>query len=79
MSFDSETNTITLKDDGEILADSGSYFLKVLRGVGNGADAPEELAADWAIVAGWLGCEARELNQDDYDKFGLVFRSLFSG
>jgi len=75
VSFDSKTNTIRFKDDGDILSGSGSFFLKLLRDVGGASNAPKGVAADWTTVATWLGCEERELTQDDYQKFGLVFRS----
>ena len=78
MTFDSTTNTIRLKEDGDFLADSGSFFLKVLKDLGGGPGAPEGLAADWAAVAGWLGCMGRELTEADYEKFGLVFRSYLA-
>ena len=78
MSFDSRTNTITLKEDGDFLADSGSLFLKILRDLAGTSGVAEGLAADWVVVAGWLGCEGGELTQDDYEKFGLVFRSYLA-
>ena len=78
MTFDSTTNTIRLKEGGDFLADSGSFFLKVLKDLGGEPGAPEGLAADWAVVAGWLGCMGRELTEADYEKFGLVFRSYLS-
>lgn len=60
------------------LPDSGSSFLKVLSDFGRESGAQERLAADWGIVAAWLGCEGRELTQDDDEKFGLVFRSYLA-
>jgi hypothetical protein len=75
VTFDSRTNTISIKEDGDFLADSGSFFLKVFKDLGGGPGAPERLAADWSVVAGWLGCAGRELTEADYEKFGLIFRS----
>jgi hypothetical protein len=78
MTFDSRTNTIKLKEPGDFLADSGSFFLKLLKDLGGNPGAPTELAADWAIVAGWLGCRDRDLAEADFEKFGLVFRSFLA-
>lgn len=75
MSFDSTTNTITIKEDGDILADSGALFLKMMKELGSKADAREGFVADWKVVEGWLGCHGRDLTDADYEKFGLVFRS----
>jgi hypothetical protein len=78
VSFDSNTNTITLKEDSDLFADSGSFLLKVLKDLGGASGAPEGLAADWATVAAWLGCAGRELTQVDHEKFGLAFRSYLA-
>ena len=78
MSFDSRTHTITLKEDGDFLADSGSFFLKVLKDLGGAPGALQGIANDWRMVEAWLGCEGRELTQSDYEKFGITFRSYLA-
>jgi hypothetical protein len=78
VTFDSRTNTISIKEDGDFLAESGSFFLKVLKDLGGRSGAPEGLAADWNVIAGWLSCLGRELTEADYEKFGLVFRSYLA-
>ncbi|MEX2271823.1 MAG: hypothetical protein WD690_10150 [Vicinamibacterales bacterium] len=72
------TNTITSKEAGETLADSGSLFLKLMKELGSKADVQEGFAADWNVVAAWLGCHGRDLTDADYEKFGLVFRSYLA-
>jgi predicted DNA-binding ribbon-helix-helix protein len=67
-----------LKADRDFLADSGSFFLKLLRDLGAAPGAPEGLAADWATVTAWLGCAGHELTPQEYEKFGLVFRSYLA-
>lgn len=77
MSFDGKTNTITIREPGDLAADSGAFFLKVLRDLA-AATTVETVRRDWQQIEGWLGCAGRELTQDDYDRFGLVFRSYLA-
>jgi hypothetical protein len=46
VTFDSRTNTIGLKEDGDLLADSDSFFLKVFKDLGGRSGASVGLAAD---------------------------------
>jgi len=78
MSFDSRTNTINLQGNADLSADTGSFFLRVLKDIGSGAEASGELAADWSTVATWLNCGHRDLTAQDYDRFGLAFRSYLA-
>lgn len=78
MSFDPKTNTITLRDDADISADTGSFFLKVLRDLAAKPSASEGLVRDWKVVEAWLRCEGRELSETDYEVFGVTFRSYLA-
>ena len=78
MSFDSKTNKITIREKSDLPADSGSFFLKVLRDVAARPGVPESRTRDWKVVESWLGCAGRDLTPHDYDRFGQVFRSYLA-
>jgi hypothetical protein len=78
LSFDSTTNTITIRKDGDFLADSGSFFLKVFRDLALQPNVPHGVRRDWKTIEAWLRCEVRELTQQDYESFGVTFRSYLA-
>lgn len=78
MSFDSKTNTISSCDQSELTADMGAFFLKVLRDTSSKPGVSKGLVDDWKIVESWLDCAGRELGNDDFQKFGVAWRSYWA-
>jgi len=51
VSFDPKINTITLRDDADLSADSGSSFMRDLALAPNAA---ESLVRVWKVIEAWL-------------------------
>lgn len=74
MSFDRKTNTISFRDEPELIVDTGVLFVTELRNDAFTPGVPKELVEDWKIVESWLSCTGRELTDDDCQKIGVAWR-----
>ena len=78
MSFDKDTNTITLDENSDFLVDSGVFFINMLRQTSLAENAPDELVKDWQIIENWLGCENREITSTEEEKIGKGWKSYLA-
>ena len=78
MSFDRKTNTISFRDEPELIVDTGVLSVTELRNDAFTPGVPKELVEDWKIVESWLGCTGRELTDDDCQKIGVAWRSYIA-
>lgn len=82
MAFDPNKNIITVGEGEDFLADSGKFFITMLKK--SSADprlkpgAGGRLKRDWGIIETWLGCSGRELNQNDFDKIGKAWKAYIA-
>lgn len=75
MAYDSKTTTITLGEEPDFMADSGLFFVDVLRKEAARPGAPEALRKDWEILETWLGCAGRPLGPADNEEISAAWRS----
>ena len=68
MSFDKDTNTITLDDNSDFLVDSGVLFIQMLVKASQIKNAPSRLQNDKLIVESWLNCKAENITSVEQDK-----------
>jgi hypothetical protein len=82
MAFDPNENIITVGEEEDFLADSGKFFITMLKknssDPGLKAGAGDRLRRDWTIIETWLGCAGRELNQNDFDKIGKAWKAYIA-
>lgn len=78
MTFQSKTNTITVGPGSDFVADSGAFFIKVLRDLALNPDAPIGLRNDWRTISTWLGSGDGELTPVDYERIGQAWRSYIN-
>jgi len=78
MSFDKDTNTITLDENSDFLVDSGVFFINMLRQTSHAENAPSELVKDWQIIENWLGCNNREITSKEEGKIGKGWKAYLA-
>jgi hypothetical protein len=78
MTYDHKSRTLSLGDSSDFPADSGAFFVNVLREVAREPNAPKRIADDWNTLANWLGCGDRELTASDNAKIGEAYRSYLA-
>lgn len=74
MTFESKTNTITVGRGSDFAADSGAFFIKVLRDQALTPSAPSRLKNDWRSISAWLCRGDGELTPADYERIGRAWR-----
>lgn len=75
MSFDKETNTITLDNNSDFLVDSGLFFINMLRQTSQVENAPSGLVKDWEVIEKWLECKNREITAIEEKRIGKALRA----
>lgn len=78
VSFDRKTNTISFRDEPELIVDTGVLFVPELRNDAFTPGVPKELVEDWKIVESWLDCTGRELTDGDCLIIGVAWRSYIA-
>ena len=78
MSFDKDTNTITLDENSDFLVDSGVFFINMLQQTSVAENAPSELVNDWQIIENWLGCKNRKITSTEEEKIGKGWKSYLA-
>jgi hypothetical protein len=61
-----------------LIVDMGTQCVTDLRIDASTPGVPKDLVEDWKIVESWLGCTGRDLTDDDYQKFGVAWRSYIA-
>lgn len=65
-------------DADDYLAGLGFQTVCLLKTLSKGSNAPPGIAKDWKTLEEWLGCEGRELNQQDKDRIGRAYKSYYA-
>lgn len=78
MTYDHSSRSVVLDSNPDFTADSGAFFVNVLRDFALKPDAPKSIAYDWQTLASWLGCADRELTARDHAKIGAAYRTYLS-
>lgn len=65
-------------DADDFLAGLGFQMVCLIKTLSKESNAPLEIAKDWKILEEWLGCEGRELNQQDKDRIGRAYKSYYA-
>lgn len=78
MSFDKDTNTITLDDNSDFLVDSGLFFINMLRQTSQAENAPSGLVKDWKIIEKWLECQNSEITSIEEEKIGKAWKAYLA-
>ena len=78
MSFDKDTNTITLDENSDFLVDSGVFFIHMLRKTALGEDAPIGQLKDWKIIENWLACEDGNITTVEEEKIGKGWKAYLA-
>lgn len=78
MSFDKDTNTITLDDDSDFLVDSGLFFINMLRQTSQAENAPSGLVKDWKTIEKWLECQNSEITSIEEEKIGKAWKAYLA-
>lgn len=60
------------------LAESGFHFICELKSDSLRDKTPNGVVQDWKIIEQWIGCEERELNQQDKDRIERAWKSYFA-
>ncbi|MFT6910512.1 MAG: hypothetical protein ACJAS1_007241 [Oleiphilaceae bacterium] len=78
MSFDKDTNTITLDANSDFLVDSGVFFIHMLRKTALAADAPTKRLDDWKVIENWLDCKGGNITTVEEEKIGKGWKAYLA-
>lgn len=82
MAFDPQKNIITVGDGQDFLADSGQFFILTLKKFANDTNLSEKARRhsrnEWRVIEEWLGCQDRELNENDMDKIAKAWKAYLA-
>lgn len=78
MSFDKDTNTITLDENSDFLVDSGVLFIHMLRKTALTEGAPTKQLNDWKTIESWLGCEEGNITAIEEKKIGMGWKAYLA-
>lgn len=78
MTYDRKSRTINLDPGSDFMADSGTFFINTLRDLARDPAANQTAKGDWKVIEEWLGCEGRELTQEDDEKIGRSWRAYLA-
>ena len=80
MVYDSKSKTITLTTDSfsEFHEDSAAFFLHMMRDIAQMPTASQQQVNDLKILEAWLGCEDRELTNQDEEKMSKAWKAYMA-
>lgn len=78
MSFDKDSNTITLDENSDFLVDSGVAFIHLLKETAFGNDVPIGQSKDWEVIENWLGCRGKNISSIEEEKIGKGWKAYLA-
>lgn len=78
MSFNKDTNTITLDKNSDFLVDSGVFFIHILKKTSLSGDSPSELNSDWKVIENWLDLNSSNITPEAEAKIGKAWKAYLA-
>lgn len=75
MSYDSNTNTISMGTSSSMTADTGAWAVHTYVKMIENNEATDDIKSDWKILEEWLGCAGRKLTNNDNEKIGNAWQA----
>jgi hypothetical protein len=78
MSFNKDTNTITLDKSSDFLVGSGVFFIHMLRKTSLSNDSSNELICDWKTIENWLKLENGNITSETEAQIGKAWKAYLA-